>query len=159
MHIFILQWDELVYWKWQMKRGGRLSKELQYFCLCNNLDQTDTWAESQKPCGGKSPALQNQRDSSFRFYYATEKQKRQLRVGSANTFTVATKPKQPQYWWFKSSGQWRLNKHHQWCHNGATRCTSPWQNKLPSTLIPPPVSDPLVLPVLLGVLVKENVSL
>lgn len=114
-----------------------LSKDLQYFSLCNNLDQTDTWAESQQPCGGKSPALQNQGDSSFRFYYATEKQKRQFRVGSASTFTVATKPKQPQYWWFKSSRQWRLNKQHQRCHNGATRCTSPWQNKLPSTLIPP----------------------
>lgn len=31
-----------------------LSKDLQYFWPCNNLDQTDTWAESQKPCGGKT---------------------------------------------------------------------------------------------------------
>lgn len=70
-----------------------LSDDLLYFRLCGNLYPTDAGAESQKPRGWKLPALQNQHDSSFRFYYATEKQERQFSVCWANTFTVATKPK------------------------------------------------------------------
>lgn len=132
---FAMRWDSLL--KMANKEGGGVCCQKIYNISGSATIWIKQTLESQKPCSGKLPALQNQRDSSFRFYYATEKQKNRFRLGSANTFTAATKPKQPQYWWFKSSRQWRLNKQHQWCHNGATQCTSPWQNKLPSTLIPP----------------------
>lgn len=112
--------------------------------------------KSKNPAVEKSAARQNQHAASFGFWCGSEI--RQSGVGRANTFIAVTNPKSYQCRWFKSSGQGWLNKQHVRCHNGATWCASPSENKLASTLIPGPVSASLALPLLSGVLAKENIS-
>lgn len=142
--------------KWQ--RGDTVSEDLLYSSCCSNLYQTATGADSQKPSGEKVGS--SSKSTGCVLWGFSVPLKKDSSVWAEPTLLQRPQNQnKPKCWWFQSCGRGWLNERRRWCPNGAARRTSPRENKLASTLIPRPASASLVLPLLPGVLVKENISL